>query len=77
MHVSYGRFYPETAGLTVESIDGLLRWDDEHAGLPKFGLQSSTIDKAAATVEWVKRDRTVRSGMGRKKKQSNAGKKSR
>ena len=66
-------FYPETAGLTLESVDDLFRRDDEPAGSRKFGLQWSIVEKAAATVERVKRDRAagvesaVRSNMGREK----------
>ena len=66
-------FYPKTAGLTLESVDDLFRRDDEPAGSRKFGLQSSIVEKAAATVERVKRSRAagvedaVRSGMGRER----------
>ena len=63
-------FYPETAGLTLESVDDLFRRDDEPAGSRKFGLQWPIVERAAATVE---RDRAVgvegavRSGMAREK----------
>ncbi|KAG8214247.1 putative sugar transporter STL1 [Butyriboletus roseoflavus] len=66
-------FYPETAGLTLESVDDLFRRDDEPAGSRKVGLQWSIVEKAAATVERVRRDRSsgvegaVRSGMAREK----------
>lgn len=52
-------FYPETAGLTLESVDELFRRDDKPAGSRKFGLQWSIVAKAAATVEKVKRDRAA------------------
>ncbi|KAH0828152.1 putative sugar transporter [Lanmaoa asiatica] len=66
-------FYPETAGLTLESVDDLFRRDDKPAGSHKFGLQWSIVGKAADTVERVKRDRAtgvegaVQSGMAREK----------
>ena len=66
-------FYPETAGLTLDSIDGVFRRDDEPAGSRNFGSQWSIVEKAAASVERVKRDRVagvegaVRSGMVRGK----------
>lgn len=52
-------FYPETAGLTLESVDDLFRRDEKPAGSRKFGLQWSIVGKAAATVERVKKDRVA------------------
>ncbi|KAH0825910.1 putative sugar transporter [Lanmaoa asiatica] len=66
-------FYPETAGLTLESVDDLFRRDDKPAGSHKFGLQWSIVGKAADTIERVKRDRAtgvegaVQPGMAREK----------
>lgn len=68
-------FYPETAGLTLESVDDLFRRDDSEtpAGTHKSRLQWSVVSKAAATVERVKKDRAagveggVQSGLAREK----------
>ena len=51
--------YPETAGLTLESVDDLFRRDDEPAGSRNFRLQWSIVKKAAAAVERVKKDRAT------------------
>jgi len=51
--------YPETAGLTLESVDDLFRRDGKPAGSRGSGLQWSIVGKAAAAVERVKRDGAV------------------
>ncbi|KAG9309221.1 general substrate transporter [Chiua virens] len=50
-------FYPETAGLTLESVDDLFRRDGEPTGSNKFQLQWSIVGKAAAAVDRVKKER--------------------
>ncbi|KAF8134252.1 general substrate transporter [Boletus edulis] len=53
-------FYPETAGLTLESIDDIFRRENEPSTTTsKFGLQWSVVGKAAAAVEKAKRDRAA------------------
>ncbi|KAF8436605.1 major facilitator superfamily domain-containing protein [Boletus edulis BED1] len=75
-------FYPETAGLTLESVDDIFRRDDEPADsrtMTTFGLQWSIVGKAAAAVKRVKRNRTagvegaVQSGIMTRKKESDDG----